>query len=497
MSKSWSLDGGRASMESPEQSAKVDEQQPLKIVIIGDFSGRGSQRNAKLRGSGAIRALLIDRDNFEQVLQHLNVRLDDVPVKPNGEPGSVAIDSLDDFHPDSLLQRVATLRALRELRSRLSKRETFAEAMEEARGLVQLRETQADAGVESPPVLKSSPQIDGGSLLDQILESSETGSTPPPRRLNDIERFAQAMMAPYSIPADDPRQEPWLEAADQAAAFAVKQLLQNQRFRELEARWRSLDWLTRRIDSDVAVKVAVIDLSEQELRADLDRDDLSQSALYELLVTRPQSRSEEKGWGVIVLDQRIGAAIADIELLGRLSQIAADSKAKLLVGLSDDAVGCVRGRDPFTAGEFALPSAAWQSLQQLPDTAQTTVVWPGFILRQPYGKQTSEVESLELEELTGLDPHEALLVGNGAYLAAAQLVRVHEGDAANDYTGLPCVVLKDPSGQKLVVPASGWWLRDSGLEHCASLGVTIAFSLPQAGALRLFPLRNLSNTEGL
>src|SRR6478609_4815512 len=125
MGKSWSLDGGRAGMESSEQGDEVEEKKPLKIVVLGDFSGRGSQRNAKPRGSGAIRALLVDRDNFEQVLQHLNVRLDDVPVKPNGELGSVAIDSLDDFHPDSLLQRVAPLRALRELRSRLAKRETF------------------------------------------------------------------------------------------------------------------------------------------------------------------------------------------------------------------------------------------------------------------------------------------------------------------------------------------------------------------------------------
>jgi type VI secretion system protein ImpC len=493
MGKSWSLDGGRAGMESSEQADEVDEQQPLKIVIVGDFSGRGSQRNAKPRGSGAIRALLIDRDSFEQVLQHLNVRLDGVPVKPSGETGSVAIDSLDDFHPDSLLQRVATFRALRELRSRLAKRETFAEAMEEARGLLQPPgETHAEQQSTAATTASSSP-VDGGSLLDQILDVAESNAPPPQRRLNDIERFAQAMMAPYSIPADDPRQEPWLEAADQAAAFAVKQLLQNPRFRELEARWRSVDWLTRRIDSDVAVKVAVIDLSEQELRADLDRENLAESALYELLVTRPQLQPDKKGWGVIVLDQRFGGAIADIELLGRLSQIATDSKAKLLVGLNDEAVGCTRGKDPFTVNELAEASAAWQSLQQLPDTKQTSAIWPGFILRQPYGKQTSEVESLELEELTGLNPQQALLVGNGAYLAAAQLVRAHEDDSSNDYTGLPCVVLKDQAGQKLMVPASGWWLRDSALEHLSSLGITVAFSLPHAGALRLFPLRNLSN----
>lgn len=68
------------------------------------------------------------------MLQHLNIRLDDVPVEPNGKLGSVAIDSLDDFHPDSLLHRVETLRAA--CCANDSKRETFADAMEEARGVV-------------------------------------------------------------------------------------------------------------------------------------------------------------------------------------------------------------------------------------------------------------------------------------------------------------------------------------------------------------------------
>ncbi len=494
MGKSWSLDGAQVGMESAERAEEVDERPPLKIVVLGDFSGRGSQRNAKARGSGAIRPLLIDRDNFEQVLQHLNIRLDDVPVQPNGKLGSVAIDSLDDFHPDSLLHRVATLRALRELRKRLSNRETFGEAMEEAKGsLSPLAFREAAPTTSAEPTSGDTPEpVDGGSLLDQMLELNETNAPPPRRALSEVERYAQSMMAPYSIPADDPRQEPWLEAADQAAAFAVKQLLQNNRFRELEARWRSLDWLTRRVDSDVAVKIAVIDISEQELRADLDRENLAEATLYELLVARPKSRPGETGWKVIVLDPRMGAAIEDVELLGRLSQIAADSGARLLVGLTDEAVGCRRSNQPFTPGEFQPTTVAWSALQHLPDAKQTTALWPGFLLRQPYGKQTSEVESLELEELTGLDPQTALVWGNSAYLAADQLIRSNDGDqTSTDVSGLPCLILPDATGSKQMVPATGWWLRESGLEHLATLGVTPVYALPHAGAARVFPLKNL------
>ena len=491
MGNSWSLSGARVGMESAEQLEEIEEKKPLRIVVLGDFSGRGSQRNAKARGSGAIRAFAVDRDNFEQVLQHLNVRLDDMPVKPSGERGGVAIDSLDDFQPDLLLQRVASFRALRELRTRLSQRETFLGALEEAKSLLQPPSLTFNEESQSPAETKpTSPQIDGGSLLDQILDANETGSTPPPRRLSEIERFAQAMMAPYSIPADDPRQEPWLEAADQAAAFAVRQLLQAQPFRELEARWRSLDWLVRRIESDVDVKVGVIYLSEQELRSDLDNANFAESALYELFVKRPKLK-QESSWNVIVLDQRLTSSLADAELLGKLSLIANDCGAKLLIGLTDDAVGCVAAAGPFQPDTLRRPAESWLAVRQLPDTKQATLLWPGFLLRQPYGSKSSPVESLEIEELAGVDAQRTLLFGNGAYLAAAQLIREQQEERGSDYTGLPCVVLPDGGGKQMV-PVTGWWLRDSAIEHLASIGVTPVFALPHAGALRLFPLRGFA-----
>lgn len=487
MSK-WSLSGSRASLEAGDAAGETKEPPPLKLIVLGDFSGRGTHRNAKQRGSGAIRPFLIDRDNLEQILQHFNVRLDDVPIQPNGTLGSVAIDSLDDFHPDYLLQRVAPLKAIRELRKRLSDRATFAEAMTEAKELLQPPD-------ETPLPKATEPQSSsagnaGGSLLDQMLEAAESNAPPPPRPVSQIERLAQSMMAAYSIPADDPRQEPWLAAADQAAAFTVKQLIQHPRFRELESRWRSIDWLTRRVNSDVAVKIAVVDISDQELRTDLDRENLAESALYELLVARPKLHPGETTWKVIVVDQRLDETTEDIELLGRLSQIAADSNAQLLVGLTDEAVGVQPSRQPFIADGFAETSAIWRSLRSLPDTQHAAALWPGFLLRQPYGKQTSEVETLEVEELAGLDPQTALLFGNGAYLAADQLIRQREDEpTATDVTGLPCVVLPDKSGAKKMVPVARWWLGESALEHLAAMGVTPVYALPHAGALRVFPLR--------
>lgn len=503
MGKSFSLGGVRLGTDAEPAGQVVPDKPPLKIVVLGDFSGRDSRSPSSGKRTD-IRTRLVDRDNFEQVLAQLNPRVDGVPVQVDGTLGSASFESLDDFLPDSLLRSVPGLKSIRALRRKLADRNTFTAAMAEARGVLQPPQearsvSKGEAGTDlashTPPPRTAPPPAPSestGSLLDQVLEATETKAPLPARPPSEVQRFAQQVMAPYSLPADDPRQEPWLAAADQATAFALQRLLQHPHFRALEARWRSLDWLTRRVDADVEVKVAIIDISTEELRADLAHEDLNESTIYQLLAVRPKEQPGDLGWQIIVLDERINDEVEDIELTGRLCQVATDAGAKLLIGVTDEAVGCQTQGRAFVPGNLAAPSEAWRFLQKLPDAARAVALWPGFLLRQPYGKETREIETCEFEELKGLDPSAAFLWGNGAYLAAEQLIRRGDEEAAaSDVTGLPCVVLPAEDGEKKMVPAAGWWLRDQTFDQLNKLGITPVCALTHAGAVRVFALRNL------
>jgi len=495
MGKSFSLGGVHLGTATDRELREVPDKPPLKIVILGDFSGRDSRPASGTRRAD-IRTRVVDRDNFEQTLAQLNPRVEGVPVQLDGATGAVAFESLDDFLPDSLLRAVPGFKALRALRRKLADRNTFAAAMEEARGvlapptIVEKKPAPTPAPARpAPPKPALNPE--GGSLLDQVLEAAATDPTPA-LPVNEVTRYARQIMAPYSIPADDPRQEPWLNTADQATAFALQRLLQHPHFRALEARRRSLDWLTRRINADTEVKVAIVDISAAELRADLAADDLNESAIYQLLAVRPKEIPDDPGWQVIILDERLNAAVEDIELIGRLCQVATDAGAKLLVGLTDEAVGCTQQGRNFVPSNLAAPSDGWKFLQRLPDAARAAALWPGFLVRQPYGKETREIETCTFEELQGLDPTTALLWGNSAYLAAEQLIRNRDEEpAATDVTELACIILPEEDGEKRLVPSAGWWLRDQTFEQLNRLGVTPVCALTRAGTVRVFALRNL------
>lgn len=496
MGKKFSIGGVHLGMAAAPTGQEVPDKPPLRIVVLGDFSGRNGKGTRRTELN--LRTRLIDRDNFDEVMAQLAPQAHGVPLTPEGATGSVEFSSLEQFHPDELLRRLPTLQSLRELRKRLADRNSFAAAQEEeARRVLQpppAKEAKPAGNAPSSPSKPAlNPAAEAGSFLDQVLAATEGQPPPSPTQVTMLKQLLQEVTAPYTIPADDPRQEPWLDAADQATAFALQRLVQAPAFRALEATWRGLDWLTKRVDADVEVKVAIVDLSSEELRADLAQDDLNESTLYELLAVRPKQQPDGAGWQVIVLDERLGSDIADIELIGRLSQLATDAGAKLLIGLTDEAVGCQTLGRAFVPGELSAPSEAWRFLQQLPDTAKTAALWPAFLLRQPYGKATNEVETVAFEELQGLEePADALLWGNSAYLAADQLIRQRDEESAHtDISGLPCLVLPSEDGEKRLVPAAAWWLRDNTFDQLNALGVTPVCALTQAGTVRVFALRSM------
>jgi type VI secretion system protein ImpB len=101
--------------------AQAEVELPLKMLFIGDYTGRPDGRPLEDR-----KPINIDKDNFEKVLseQNLGVTMS-VPDKLSGEAGaSLAVTMkfkrLSDFGPDAIADQVPELKKLMELRNALS-----------------------------------------------------------------------------------------------------------------------------------------------------------------------------------------------------------------------------------------------------------------------------------------------------------------------------------------------------------------------------------------
>jgi type VI secretion system protein ImpB len=101
--------------------AKEEVELPLKMLFIGDYTGRADPRPLEDR-----KPINVDKDNYQEVLAEQNLKLDlSVPDRLSGEENaslnvSLQFKSLSDFGPDGVAHQVPELQRLLELREALT-----------------------------------------------------------------------------------------------------------------------------------------------------------------------------------------------------------------------------------------------------------------------------------------------------------------------------------------------------------------------------------------
>lgn len=99
---------------------KEEVELPLKMLVMGDFTGRPDERPVEKRDP-----INIDRDNFNDVMKAQGISLNlNVPNRLIGRedeelPVSLKVESLKDFGPEAVVEQVPELKRLLELRDAL------------------------------------------------------------------------------------------------------------------------------------------------------------------------------------------------------------------------------------------------------------------------------------------------------------------------------------------------------------------------------------------
>ncbi len=101
--------------------AQEEREIPLKILAVGDYTGREDDRSVEER-----KPLNIDKDNFDAVMSEHKLGVDlQVGDRLSEEEGaelsvSLKFDTLKDFRPDRIAEQVPELRKLLQLREALT-----------------------------------------------------------------------------------------------------------------------------------------------------------------------------------------------------------------------------------------------------------------------------------------------------------------------------------------------------------------------------------------
>jgi type VI secretion system protein ImpC len=487
-----------------DQGARPAGEVPFGVAILADFGGRG--RRGELESVGDRPALLIDRDNFDEVLAKLGVEMQ-LPQGGEHGPTRLAFSELDDFHPGRLYERSEMFERLRTLRSRLSDPSSFPSAAAEL-GLATVRQSPAKPHpAEKPtPTAVSIAHTAKGSLLDESVEHTEGGgANQGPRRAPDqLQDFVRRVTEPHLVAASDERQAEVLTVLDRAASMQMRALLHSPDFQALEASWRALFFLVRRIETSSQLKLYLIDISKQELARDLaSSEDLRSTGVYRTLVEKSVGTPGSEPWAVILGNYSFGPSRKDAELLGRMAGIARAAGAPFIAGASSRLLGSpsfASAAHPrkWDMHQPADDAAAWTELRRLPEADAVGLALPRFLLRLPYGEKTAGVESFAFEEMHATASHEDYLWGNAAFACGLLLAESFRRDGWGMRPGVLSEIDRLPlhayeqSGESELQPCAEALLTDEAIERILEKGLMPLLSLKGRDLVRLARFQSIA-----
>jgi len=470
-----------------------DEDTPFRILVLGDFSGRANRSLVDSR-IAVRKPLLVDRDNIDDVLAKLNVEIVlPVPGK-DGAPLRLTFADLEDFHPDRLYERLGIFDSVDELRKNLKDPEIVAA----------LAGREASPAPLKEPAKPSQPVQSSGSLLDQIMDDAQGGKAAdePFQGEPQMQRFLKDITEPHLVARAHPRQAELMASADDLAGEMMRIILHHPDFQALESLWRGLNFLVMRLDTDENLKIFLLDVSKEELAADImSSDDLTKTGIYKILAGEAVKTFGSEPWAAVAGQYRFGDETGDVQLLGRLARIAMVGGAPFIAAAEDTILGCkslAQSPDPDdwrqTDGQ-----QAWAALRALPEAGYLGLAMPRFLLRLPYGEKTEPLESFPFEEMSAPPVHDEYLWGNPACACAYLLGRafLEEGwsfapGQVTDLEGMPLHVYKD-QGESAAKPCAEVALTERAAERIMDKGVMLFLSYRNQDVIRLARFQSLAD----
>lgn len=459
------------------KAARAQPGPAFRLAVLGDFSGRGNagvlETGAKL---AARKAHKVDVDNLDSLLERLAPTIK-VPIGDAGEVIAVPVKSMDDFHPDQLVENLPLFEELLQLRRNLMSKSGFDRAAK------QVLSWSGEEALPPPPRRGGATTIATDRKLSDFarLTGRKQGEEADPGDL------IRRLVGPFIVAARDSRQDALVARVDAALSDAMRRVLHHPDFQSAEALWRGLEMLVRRIETDAKLQIVVYDISADELAADLAASDaLDKSALYSLLVEQPAMDDHQGPLSMLVGLYQFEPTPPHADLLGRLAQIAAAAGAPCFAGIAPDPL-----KEPMHEWHPLIKSA-WDALKALPASAYLALATPRFLLRMPYGKKTDPIDAFAFEEFTRQGGLSGMLWGHPALLAGLLLAETWRRDSKTMKIGsiasvneMPVYVYHDTDGEQIALPCTERMFTERVALQVASTGVNPVVALRGRPEIRL------------
>lgn len=269
------------------------------------------------------------------------------------------------------------------------------------------------------------------SLLDQIVEQGKVGrdAETKARGKDLVSRFvAEVLEGSITVARDT---EAMINARiaqiDHLLSLQLNEILHKPEFQRLESSWRGLKYLLSQSETGTMLKIKVLNVSKKDLLRDLQRaPEFDQSALFKKVYEEEYGVFGGTPFGALMGDYYFDKSGQDMELLEKVSNVAAAAHAPFISGAAPDLFNLESFTELDQPRDLAkifdtTEYAKWKAFRGTEDSRYVALTAPRVLMREPYGSATVPIEAFNYEERVDGTDHGAYLWGSSAWTLAANV----------------------------------------------------------------------------
>jgi type VI secretion system protein ImpC len=364
--------------------------------------------------------------------------------------------------------------------------------------------TQSTQPVTAPTAAEAPAQTAGDSLLEQAINATrQTERSRTEDLLRTLTQEALAGTVTYSKNVTNTIKQAMV-AIDGAMSKQLSAILHQPSLQKLEGSWRGLHHLVMNSETSTKLRIKVLNVSKRELFKDVDKAvEFDQSNIFKKLYENEYGTPGGEPYGALIGDYEFTGRPEDVELMGKMSNVAAAAFCPFVAAGSPKLFGFEEWTELSKPRDLekifdTVEYAKWRSFRESEDSRFVSLVMPRVLARLPYGSTTKPIEEFDFEEVE-LDAagrakpvkHDAYTWMNAAFVYGTKLT-----DAFAKYGWCTAIRGAEGGGKVEGLPAHIFTSDDGDpdLKCPAEIGITDRREA-ELSKLGFLPLCHYKNTD--
>lgn len=299
------------------------------------------------------------------------------------------------------------------------------------------------------------------SMIEQMI-----GETEQQRERQPVLKLLGHMLASGETKLQPALIDDLIADIDQKMAKQVDAVLHHADFQRMESAWRSLRYLVENTDFRQGNKMAILDVSKDDLIKDLeDSPDITKTGYYRHVYADGLGTFGGTPAGAVIANYEFGPGQRDVRLLRKVGAVSSMAHSPFIGGTSPGMFGVDSFQElpslkDIQAVHEGAKFAAWRGFREEPDSRYVGLALPRVLVRPVHTRDA--VKKFVYDEDVSAS-HEHFLWGNMAFAFATRLTEAFAKNrwcaniigpnSGGAVKGMPLYTYKDEGADVIKIPS--------------------------------------------